>query len=324
MTIDNILHIRGGRHPLQELVVSSFVPNDCHIEGGRGEDKGCCYPPSTPTTDDERQSDQAHSSKPENILILTGPNHSGKSVYIKQVALIVYLAHVGSFVPADEAIIGVTDQILTRISTRECVSENESAFAIDLRQIGYCMKSAKRRSLVLVDEFGKGTRADDGAGLMTALLDHFLSLGSQSPRVLAATHFHEIFEGQHLDQSQLLFAHMDVHMDLTTDQKEHVLTYLYTLVPGRSSSSFGSMCASLNGVDDAVIDRAEALSLLLARNEDLSAACAKLGPDDQRRLENAELVARRFLNVEPEDLSQRMDRFLLREILSNGMESNGS
>jgi DNA mismatch repair protein MSH5 len=310
MTSENVLQIRGGRHPLQELVVDSYIPNDCYLSGGQGE----------ADEDPEGHARKSPPRPPSNLLALTGPNHSGKSVYIKQVALIVYLAHIGSFVPADEAVIGVTDQILTRISTRECVTENESAFAIDLRQISFCLKAASRRSLVLIDEFGKGTRTDDGAGLMSALLDHFLTLGPQSPRMIAATHFHEIFEGRHLENHpQLMFAHMDVHMDMANASSDHPMTFLYKLVPGRSSSSFGGLCASLNGVDRAVVDRAEAISLLLARNEDLGAACAKLGIEDQRQLENAEAAARQYLSLSTEDLLRSDDvRGLLGGILSGG------
>ena len=91
------------------------------------------------------------------MLMMTGPNYSGKSVYLKQVALIVYMAHVGCFVPAEHAIIGLTDKILTRIATRESVSRFQSAFMIDLQQIALAMTLAARRSLVVIDEFGKGT-----------------------------------------------------------------------------------------------------------------------------------------------------------------------
>ena len=92
-----------------------------------------------------------------NMLILTGPNYSGKSVYLKQVAIIVYMAHIGCFVPADAATVGLTDKILTRIATRETVSRIQSAFMIDLQQIALAMNLATHRSLVVVDEFGKGT-----------------------------------------------------------------------------------------------------------------------------------------------------------------------
>ena len=91
------------------------------------------------------------------MLVMTGPNYSGKSIYLKQVALIVYLAHVGSFVPASRAVIGLTDKILTRIATRETVSKPQSAFIIDLLQVSSAISLATRRSLVIVDEFGKGT-----------------------------------------------------------------------------------------------------------------------------------------------------------------------
>ena len=93
------------------------------------------------------------------MLMMTGPNYSGKSVFLKQIALIVYLAHIGCFVPANSATIGVTDKILTRIATRETVSKGQSAFAIDLQQIALAMNLASHRSLVIIDEFGKGTES---------------------------------------------------------------------------------------------------------------------------------------------------------------------
>jgi len=93
------------------------------------------------------------------MLILTGPNYSGKSVYLKQVAIIVYMAHIGCFVPADAAIIGLTDKILTRIATRETVSRTQSAFMMDLQQVTLAITLATHRSLVIIDEFGKGTES---------------------------------------------------------------------------------------------------------------------------------------------------------------------
>ncbi|KAK1500198.1 MutS domain V [Colletotrichum tamarilloi] len=286
MTEDNIVSIYGGRHPLQELVVPAFIPNDCILIGGSADEA------KTPT------------SMPDNnnigisTLIITGPNHSGKSVYVKQVALIVYLAHIGSFVPATGATIGLTDQILTRISTRESVSQAESTFGTDLRQVAFLLNRATRRTLVAIDEFGKGTAADDGAGLMTALIDHFSTLGLQSPKVLITTHYHEIFEGGYLqERPRLSLVHMEVRLDIDANQMEDQVIFLYSLVPGRSTSSFGSRCAALNGIDTAVVERAEAIVLLLARNEDLGVVCARLDATDEARLEEAENVARQFLRI---------------------------
>ncbi|ROT37028.1 muts domain V [Sodiomyces alkalinus F11] len=304
MTAANVVRIQGGRHPLQELVVPTYVPNDCDITGGMEDPIDSA---SIGSRESGRNSCAAARENRQNgnVVVLTGPNHSGKSVLVKQVALIVYLAHIGSYVPANKAIIGLTDQILTRISRGDVVSQDESAFGSDLQQVAFCLKSATRQSLVLIDEFGKGTRADDGAGLMTALLTHLLSLGHECPRVLVTTHYHEIFEGHYIgNRTALSFAHMDVRLDLAAAPRNDMLTYLYKLVPGRSNSSFGGLCAALNGVDQAVVDRADAISMLLARNENLVAACARLDTEDEGRLEEAESVARRFLLLEVKELLQ--------------------
>jgi DNA mismatch repair protein MSH5 len=291
MTMSNIIDIREGRHPLQELVVPAFIANPCLIAGGQGTESEADV--------DEAMPDAEQRLGPS-MLIMTGPNHSGKSVYLKQVALIVYLAHVGSYVPADHAVVGLTDKILTRISTRESMARSESAFAIDLRQAAFAINHITHRSLVLIDEFGKGTNSNDGAGLMTALLDHFLSLEDARPKVLVATHFHEIFENGFLteDDRDLAFAHMEVRADFDAVDPDDQVTYLFRLMQGRSTSSFGTQCAARSGVDKAVVDRAEDLTLLLARNEDLQAACAKLAPGEERRLEEAEGIARRFVEMD--------------------------
>lgn len=287
MTTANVIQIEEGRHPLQELVVPSFIANDTLLLGGVGDEQ-----------DDRSIITDAMRDLPS-IMVMTGPNHSGKSVYLKQVALIVFLAHIGSFVPADRACIGLTDRLLTRIATRESVSRNESAFAIDLKQAAFSMNFATRRSLILIDEFGKGTNSTDGAGLVTAIIDHFVNLGDEAPKVLAATHFLEIFEHDFLpDTSRLTFAHMDVRVDLEAEDSEDQVTYLFRLTPGRSTSSFGSRCAAMNGVDEAVVKRADAIALLLARGEDLRAACARLTERETERLEEAELVARDILEID--------------------------
>jgi DNA mismatch repair protein MSH5 len=289
MTTDNIISIKQGRHILQELVVPSFIANDTHLVGGVGCDEhGGEHPP-----------DNAKESFCPSMMVMTGPNHSGKSIYLKQVALIVYLAHIGSYVPAELSVIGLTDKILTRVATQESVSRNESAFGIDLRQAAFSINSATRRSLVLVDEFGKGTNVKDGAALLSALLDHFISLGSERPRMLAATHFHEIFENGFIVESpDLAFAHLEVHLDPSADNDEDKLTFLYQLVEGRSVTSYGTQCAVMNGVDKAIVERADAITVLLARGEDLTTACAKLSSEELSRLEEAEGVAREFLLVD--------------------------
>ncbi|KAK2073640.1 hypothetical protein P8C59_007907 [Phyllachora maydis] len=286
LTTANTIHVKAGRHPLQELTVSSFVPNDCTLAGGPGLEAPDAGDGDVPEVD------------APSMLVLTGPNHSGKSIYLKQVALIVYLAHIGSYVPAESATVGLTDRILTRIATRESVSHKESAFAIDLRQAAFAINFATRRSLVLIDEFGKGTSPNNGAGLATSLLQYFLGLGPERPKVLAATHFHEMFEGGFLRNAEtnaLAFAHMNIRVDLEADSPDDQVTFLFELVDGRSISSFGTKCAAFNGVKEAVVERAEALTLLQARGEDLQVACGHLDAASSKELEKAEAMARLFL-----------------------------
>jgi DNA mismatch repair protein MSH5 len=173
---------------LQERTVASFVPNDTLVIGGAG-DNGSDADQERGSSSYFQSSITSHEGGPS-MLVLTGPNYSGKSVYLKQVALIIFMAHVGSFVPAESAKIGLTDKILSRVTTRETVSRAQSAFMIDLQQISLALNLATRRSLLIIDEFGKGTDASDGAGLACAVMEYLLSLGKERPKVIGATHFH--------------------------------------------------------------------------------------------------------------------------------------
>ncbi|KAM0244538.1 hypothetical protein ACHAQJ_010752, partial [Trichoderma viride] len=230
MTTANVIHIKGGRHPLQELLVPSFVPNDCYI--GR---------------------ENMEPERDVQAIVLTGPNQSGKSVYIKQVAAIVYLAHIGSFVPAEEALIGTVDKIMTRMPSRESVSRIGSTFALDLKQVSQAMKYSTSRSLIIMDEFGNGTTADGGAGMFTAMLDCFLSSAGNMPKLLVATHFHEIFSNGYLtEHSKLSLAHMDVRTNRDAIDAEDKVTYLFKLTEGFTSTSLGSQCAMLNGIPEVI------------------------------------------------------------------------
>ncbi|QDS74512.1 hypothetical protein FKW77_007276 [Venturia effusa] len=320
LTKDNIIRIEGGRHILQELTVGSYVANDTLLAGGQGFPIDV-VPDSDNTTQDQEPNNATQQSaviqdsrEGPSMLIMTGPNYSGKSVYLKQVALIVYMSHIGCFVPADRARIGLTDKILTRISTRETVSRVQSAFMVDLQQVSLALNLATNRSLLVIDEFGKGTEADDGAGLACGILDHLVGLEDNCPKVLAATHFHEIFESGYLRPSPALaFGHMEVQVDVEAAELENQITYLYNFKAGRSISSFGTTCAAMNGVAPEIVGRAEEFIRLSVRGEDLVAACSAMPEAETMELEEAEQIARDFL---ASDISIKRPRQLLDDILT--------
>lgn len=311
MTEQNIISIQGGRHPLQELIVPAFVPNDTFMMGGHGLDSSAA---GNTAALGSRQNTQTHGTDGPNMIILTGPNYSGKSIYLKQVAIIVYMAHVGSFVPADSATIGLTDKIMTRIATRESVSRMQSAFMIDLQQASIALSLATRRSLLIIDEFGKGTESYDGAGLAAGVFEHLLKRGPGCPKVLGATHFHEIFEAGFLKpRAALSFAHMEVRIDEEESAPEDQITYLYNYRLGRSISSLGTYCAAMSGIPKEVVSRAEQLIELAAQGQDLVEICTELSPSELVELADAvssiacplngtnrpqERIAREFINVE--------------------------
>ena len=328
VTDDNTINIEGGRHILHELLVPTFVANDVYIVGGQGnssltvEDTSSLGSSGLETEDLQSESSSSLASDGPSTLILTGPNHSGKSVYLKQTAIIVFMTHIGSFVPAMRATIGLTDKILTRIATRETVSRTQSSFMIDLQQISLALSLATRRSLLIVDEFGKGTESVDGAALACGVFEYLLSLGKENPKVLGATHYHEIFENGLLQPRKgLQLGHMEVRVDPHALEAEDQITYLYTFRDGRSSSSYGTVCAAMNGIPPDIIARAEDLSLLAARGEDLVTACAMMPDEELFQLEEAERVARGFLAAEVDDVDPRE---LLSDVLNSSLLDESS
>ncbi|KZV16500.1 hypothetical protein F511_10112 [Dorcoceras hygrometricum] len=208
LTSENMLDILNGRHVLQEMIVDTFIPNDTKIlDEGR-------------------------------INIITGPNYSGKSIYIKQVALIVFLAHIGSFVPADAATVGLTDRIFCAMGSKFMTAE-QSTFMIDLQQVGMMLRHASSRSLCLVDEFGKGTLSVDGVGLLGGIINYFAS-HDDPPKVLLSTHLSEIFgDGYLMKTDKIKYYTMSVLSPHEKCTDVDNIVFLYRLVPGRALLSYG-------------------------------------------------------------------------------------
>ncbi|KAJ7644219.1 DNA mismatch repair protein MutS [Roridomyces roridus] len=258
MVEENVIDIQQGRHPLQEQVVDTFVPNDAHLAGGCGEPFGAEW---------------------NSVLLCTGANACGKSVYLKQVALIQYMAQV--FVPAESATLGIVDKIFTRISTRESVSKLQSAFMIDLNQVSLALRNSTKRSLILLDEFGKGTLSTDGAGLFCG--------------VLAATHFHDVFREDLLDpDAPITFVHMQV---MFSSSSGNVLDPRCKsgVAEGLCLDSHAARCAEMFGVPSRIVQRAQHVSHLISTHELGQLLDEEMTEKEREDLADAEVVCRRFL-----------------------------
>ncbi|KAG0273687.1 MutS protein msh5 [Linnemannia exigua] len=294
MVEGTILEIVNGRHPLQELVVDSFVRNSTLVGC---EEQGTRTGPNTTTgkTTESNSSDTGDTRCESRVMILTGPNSSGKSVYLKQVALITFMAHVGSFVPADSAIIGITDKILTRLQTRETVSSIESSFMTDLQQVASAIRMATARSLVVLDEFGKGTTSTDGAGLFCGVVEHFAAMQEGRPKVLATTHFHELFENDLMDLSLPISLYtMEVYQN--PDCME--ATFFFRVVPGKAPSSLGPACAAMASMPAHIVQRGVYLSKLFRRYENV---VPQLTPHEKEMQKLYERLTEMLLKMDLED-----------------------
>jgi len=220
------IEIRAGRHPIVERSLRSagsdgFVPNDT--------DLAC----------DGTQ-----------ILLLTGPNMSGKSTYLRQVALIVLMAQIGSFVPAEVARIGVVDRLFTRVGASDRLSRGESTFMVEMRETAEILRNASRRSLVILDEIGRGTSTFDGLSIAWAVAEYLHDTPGLEARTLFATHYHEL-----IDLAQSKPRLRNAHFEAREWQQEVI--FLRRLVEGGANRSYGIHVARLAGLPQKVVRRAQ-------------------------------------------------------------------
>ena len=276
LVAEPVLAVRDGRHPVLDVILppGTFVPNDTHLGGDAGT-----------------------------FWLVTGPNMAGKSTFLRQVALITLMAHVGSFVPAKAATIGVTDRIFTRVGASDELTRGQSTFMVEMTEAANILNNATPRSLVILDEIGRGTSTYDGVSLAWAITE-FLH-DAVGCRALFATHYHELAQ---------LAGTLPRLRNYTVEVREHEreVVFLHTIAPGSADRSYGIHVARLAGVPEAVLARAEAVLAALEPQHQLTrrvpdsaaggaasaggavsasgAASARRGEGDARRPDGAPLA----------------------------------
>ena len=222
LTTDKEIVITQGRHPVVErsLLDKSFVPNDARL------------------SNDDAQ-----------LIILTGPNMSGKSTYLRQVALIVLLAQMGSFVPADSVTIGLVARIFTRIGAGEDIAAGQSTFMVEMVETANILNNATPRSLIILDEIGRGTSTYDGLSIARAVAEYIHNASRLGAKTLFATHYHELIE-----LAGVLPRVKNFNVAVTEEGGKVV--FLYKIVPGGVDRSYGIHVAQLAGLPKSVVHRA--------------------------------------------------------------------
>ncbi|XP_032196742.1 mutS protein homolog 5 isoform X11 [Mustela erminea] len=273
------VRIQNGRHPLMELCARTFVPNSAECGGDRGR-----------------------------VKVITGPNSSGKSIYLKQVGLITFMALVGSFVPAEEAEIGAVDAIFTRIHSCESISLGLSTFMIDLnQQVAKAVNNATKQSLVLIDEFGKGTNTVDGLALLAAVLRHWLALGPVCPHIFVATNFLSLVQLQLLPQGPLL-----QYLTMETCEDGDDLVFFYQVCEGIAKASHASHTAVQAGLPDQLLTRGKEVSDLIRSGKPIKPVKELL---KEKQMENCQTLVDKFLKLDLEDPDLDLDLFMSQEVL---------
>lgn len=220
-----VIEITAGRHPVVERVLkdSLFVPNDTFM----GE-------------------------KEQRVAIITGPNMAGKSTYMRQVALIVLLAQIGSFVPAAAAHIGVVDRIFTRIGASDDLAAGQSTFMVEMTEVADILRHATKKSLLILDEIGRGTSTFDGMSIARAVVEHCADPKKLGAKTLFATHYHELTELENTLPGT-------VNYNIAVKTRGEDIIFLRKIVPGGADRSYGIEVAKLAGLPDKVVARARAV-----------------------------------------------------------------
>ena len=239
-----VIDIKEGRHPVVEQMINAdqFIANDCYLD-----------------------------LDSNTIAIITGPNMAGKSTYMRQVALIVLMAQIGSFVPAEEATIGVVDRIFTRVGASDDLSTGQSTFMVEMNEVANILHNATSKSLLILDEIGRGTSTYDGLSIAWAVVEHIAyNIGAKS---LFATHYHELTELE----GQLKGVH---NYCIAVQELGEDIIFLRKIIPGGADQSYGIQVARLAGLPEEVLSRARTIVNSLNEN-DIAAVSDKIAMQEK-------------------------------------------
>ena len=233
MNKKGIIDIKNGRHPVVENMIQNdmFVANDTYLDNNK-----------------------------HRISIITGPNMAGKSTYMRQTALIVLMAQIGSFVPAESATIGVVDRIFTRVGASDDLASGQSTFMVEMTEVANILRNATKHSLIILDEIGRGTSTFDGLSIAWAVVEHIANTKLLGAKTLFATHYHELTELEGKLDS------VDNYCIAVKEQGEDIV-FLRKIIKGGADKSYGIQVAKLAGVPDSVIKRANEIVEQLSDND---------------------------------------------------------
>lgn len=234
MNNDGIIHIVDGRHPVVEYSIENnlFIPNDTYLD-----------------------------MKNNLIQIITGPNMAGKSTYMRQVAIITLLAHIGSFVPASNANIAIVDRIFTRIGAADNLSQGESTFMVEMNEVSNIIRTATKNSLIILDEVGRGTSTYDGLSIAWAVVEYIAN--KIKAKTLFATHYHEL--------TQLKEKNKGIkNLTIVAEERNDEIIFLRKIVEGSTNKSYGIEVAKLAGINEEIINRANEVLALIEGNHEIN------------------------------------------------------
>lgn len=296
MVVDEpVLLIEDGRHPVISSgpARSDFTPNDVYLGAG------------------VRTEDEARDTWSDGTLaVITGPNMSGKSTYIRQAALITILAQMGSFVPAQKAIVGIADKIFTRVGAADDLTRGQSTFMVEMNETANILNNATERSLVILDEVGRGTSTLDGISLAWAIAEHLIE--PLQARTLFATHYHELTE---LEER---FPNAAKNLNVAVREWRDEIVFLHKIVPGGTDKAYGIHVARLAGLPQQVLHRSRAILGHLENQSSQGPVPAPAPNSDFQQLDlfspQNDAVTQRLRSVDPNELSPREALQLLFEL----------